>query len=195
MHTQVIDAIAIANCPIVLNRIERAKTVLYNHQRDAVAPVQLVERPTQNIGVDLLAPIACLKIRILSSTHEVPASRSESGIGRHDIAHVMAEAVEIDGAACEVLQIPFGNIELNTILIPDPLGKVRIFAADLNVAALIITLVHLLLTCDDVGRVAAERIIGHIGDHATDLGIGRCLVRLKPLDEIAKMGGEAGVVI
>ena len=154
-----------------------AHAVLDDHDGDLVAVPDLVEREAQSVGVDLPAPVGGLKVGVLAAEGHVAGGLLDA-VGAHDVAHVVAEGVEVDGPLLEVVEVPRPDVKLDAVVAPEAPGVGGVVAANLDVGTVPVHLAHLLLVEQDVGGIAGGGVGQDEAVHVAHPERGVALVRV-----------------
>ena len=156
------------NGAVRLDLVHGSQPVLYDHKRNLVAVVDLLQVILEALGVDRPAPVALLEVRVAGAAEDI-AALACLGVGGGGGAHVIAEGVEVHGARLERSGVLIAYLNLHALALPQGRRPRGIRAAHLDVAAVKVVLALLTLRLQHIGGVAGARIGGVAGDHAAHL--------------------------
>ena len=138
MLSEVGDSVLIVDGAVLLDLIERAEAVLYDHERCVrIAVLKKIQCVAEAVRIDLPAPVGSFEVRVLRSAHHVALDLVNTFLNSHTVGHIVGEGVEVDSAFLyerEIFRVVHERC-VDSDFLEIFSCEVRIFAADLNVAA------------------------------------------------------------
>ena len=171
MLLQIVDAVGIMDGFIFFQLIESPQTVFNDQQRDLITGIELVQRETKTIRIDLPAPFTRCKIWVLGTTEKIAGTFGDRAIARHAIGLIVGQRKEINFSFLEYFKITFFDVQCDPVIFPEFFRKVRIGSPDLHIGAIVLHIPPVLLIQQHVFGIRSERIDRHHGDHVSDLEI------------------------
>ena len=179
MLSEVGDPVLIVDGAILLDLIECAEAVLDDHERSfRVTVLKEIQCVAEAVRIDLPAPVGSFEVRVLCAAHHIALDLVNTFLDRYAVGHIVGEGVEVDSAFLNdreiFLVVHEGCIDAEFFEILS--CEVRIFAADLYVAAEVVADLIASLELEHIFRIRCQRIPRDMADHVADHEVGVDLV-------------------